>query len=58
MSLCMNNLEGGLVMSESDNIHSCHYATQELSQKETEDPGPRSLGFATCDVNYRLRLLA
>lgn len=45
-------------MSESDNSHGCHYATQELSQKETEDPGPRSLGFATCDVNYRLRLLA
>jgi hypothetical protein len=34
-------------MNDSDGSHSC----QHMNQEEPEDPGPRRLRLATCDVN-------
>jgi hypothetical protein len=37
-------------MSNSDGSHSCQHITQELTQNDPDDPEPRHLYFATCDV--------
>lgn len=38
-------------MSDSNDNHGCRYTTQELTKEESEDPGPRRLSLAACDVN-------
>ncbi len=45
-------------MSDSDGSQSCQHMTQELTQKELEDPEPRRLRHAACDVICRHRLRA
>jgi hypothetical protein len=40
-------------MSESDGSCSHNHTTQELTQDESEDPGPRRLRRAANDVNGR-----
>lgn len=40
-------------MSDSDGSYNCQFTTQELTQEEPDEPGPRRLRFATGDVNGR-----
>jgi hypothetical protein len=45
-------------MSESDGSCSHKQKSRELTQDESEDPGPRRLRFATDDVNGRRSIRA
>jgi hypothetical protein len=41
---------GGIFMNDSDGSHSCQDMIHESIQEEPEDPVPRRLRLATCDV--------
>ena len=45
-------------MSDSDGSCSHSHKTQELTQDESEDPGPRRLRLAADDVNGRRSIRA
>jgi hypothetical protein len=45
-------------MSDSDGSHSCPNMTQELTQEDPEDTGPRRLRHATRELNGRRCLRA
>ena len=45
-------------MSDSEGTTSCRNMTQELTQDESDDPGPRRSRLATGDMNGRLSIRA